>query len=287
MIHAVDGNRILAAFLGTGRTRGLGGRITAVDPRAASASHEAEHVQNSPAVSNYAQPVDTFESRRGASEAGRGAGRTGTSAISGQELSEEEQAQLRKLKKRDAEVRRHEQAHKAAAGSTASGGPSFEYETGPDGKRYAVGGEVQIDTSQVSGDAQATIDKMQQVRRAALAPGNPSAQDRAVAAQAQAAERKAQAELRKERAGSTSGGASKPTSGQTPQSLSDASDVQPRENPLSTGGSAESGRLVTHQAIAGDQFGRFDGAAPAGAPVSVPGAMQGRPEVGSILDLVA
>ncbi|MCH8129990.1 MAG: hypothetical protein IIC70_08840, partial [Acidobacteria bacterium] len=61
---------------------------------------------------------------------------------------------------------------KAAAGSNASGGPTFEFTTGPDGKRYAVGGEVQIDTSAVDGDPQATIQKMQQVRRAALAPAS-------------------------------------------------------------------------------------------------------------------
>ena len=100
---------------------------------------------------------------------------------------------------RDAEGRRHEQAHKAAAGSYVQGGPSFEYETGPDGRRYAVGGEVQIDTSEVSGDPAATIRKMQQVCRAALAPGEPSAQDRAVAAQAEATERKARAELGRQR----------------------------------------------------------------------------------------
>jgi hypothetical protein len=81
----------------------------------------------------------------------------------------------------------------------ASGPPSFTYETGPDGKRYAVGGEVQIDTSPVKGDPQATIQKAQTIRRAATAPSNPSSQDRAVAAQASKMEAQARQELQKER----------------------------------------------------------------------------------------
>ena len=121
------------------------------------------------------------------------------------ELSPEEEKQVRELKQRDAEVRRHEQAHKAAAGSHASGGPTYEYQTGPDGKQYAVGGEVQIDTSPVQGNPQATIAKMQQIRRAALAPAEPSGQDRAVAAQAQAAEREARQELREEQQAESTG----------------------------------------------------------------------------------
>lgn len=126
------------------------------------------------------------------------------------ELTEEEKQQVEKLKQRDAEVRRHEQAHKAAAGGHAAGGPTFEFQTGPDGKRYAVGGEVQIDTSEVQGDPQATIAKMQQIRRAANAPAEPSAQDRKVAAQAAQAEQKARRELAEQRAEKTRGGGDEP-----------------------------------------------------------------------------
>jgi len=122
------------------------------------------------------------------------------------ELTEEEKQQVEKLKQRDAEVRRHEQAHKAAAGGHAAGGPTFEFQTGPDGKRYAVGGEVRIDTSEVQGDPQATIAKMQQIRRAANAPAEPSAQDRKVAAQAAQAEREARRELAEQRAEETRAG---------------------------------------------------------------------------------
>ncbi|MDX2197790.1 MAG: putative metalloprotease CJM1_0395 family protein [Phycisphaerae bacterium] len=126
-------------------------------------------------------------------------------AAQGSGLTPEEQEQVQRLKTRDAEVRAHEQAHKAAAGSLAVGGPSYEFQRGPDGRQYAVGGEVQIDTSAVSGDAEATIRKMSQVIAAALAPAEPSGQDRAVAAAAAATRAQAQAELAEERAAESGG----------------------------------------------------------------------------------
>ena len=113
------------------------------------------------------------------------------------ELSTEEKKQLEQLQARDREVRAHEAAHKAAAGSLARGGASFEFENGPDGRRYAVGGEVSIDTAKVSGDPQATLRKAQTIRAAANAPAQPSAQDRAVAAQATQMEAEARQELPK------------------------------------------------------------------------------------------
>jgi len=115
------------------------------------------------------------------------------------ELTDEEKKQVQELKRRDQEVRRHEQAHKAAAGPHATGGPTYEYQRGPDGRNYAIGGEVQIDLSEVEGDPQATIQKARAVRRAALAPKDPSAQDRQVAAEASKLEAKARQELNKER----------------------------------------------------------------------------------------
>ncbi len=92
-------------------------------------------------------------------------------------------------------MRTHEAAHKNAAGSLARGGAQFEFETGPDGRRYAVGGEVSIDTSKVPGDPQATIAKAETIQRAATAPAQPSSQDRSVAAQASRMEAEARREL--------------------------------------------------------------------------------------------
>ncbi len=116
---------------------------------------------------------------------------------SARELDDEQKQQLRELQKTDREVRAHEQAHKAAAGAHA-GPVSYTYTTGPDGKRYAVAGEVPIDVSPVEGDPEATVTKMQQVRAAALAPAEPSAADRRIAAKAQQIEREAQAEKQQE-----------------------------------------------------------------------------------------
>lgn len=115
------------------------------------------------------------------------------------ELSAEEKQVLDDLKARDREVRAHEQAHLAAAGPYAKGPPSYEFQTGPDGQPYAVGGEVLIDTSKVPNNPQATLVKAQTIKRAANAPRNPSAQDRQVAAQAAQMEAQARQEIKEER----------------------------------------------------------------------------------------
>ena len=62
-----------------------------------------------------------------------------------------------------------------------TGAPTYSYEVGPDGKKYAVAGEVSVNLTPVEGDPQATIVKMQKVYNAALAPVNPSIQDTRVA----------------------------------------------------------------------------------------------------------
>lgn len=101
----------------------------------------------------------------------------------GKPLDRTEMMKLAELKRVDANVRAHEQAHLAAAGGLAKGGASFSYRKGPDGLNYAVGGEVQIDTSP-GATPQETMTKMVKVRAAALAPADPSPQDRKVAAAA-------------------------------------------------------------------------------------------------------
>jgi hypothetical protein len=103
--------------------------------------------------------------------------------IDGEPLTPPELAEIDQLQKADTKVRAHELAHLAVAGSLARGGANYEYRTGPDGHRYAVAGEVAIDTSSGSSPAE-TLNKMRTVRAAALAPADPSPQDRKVAAQA-------------------------------------------------------------------------------------------------------
>lgn len=107
-----------------------------------------------------------------------------SSAASANGLTDAEQEQVDELKSRDMEVKAHEQAHMAAGGSYVKGGASYDYQTGPDGRKYAVGGSVNIDTSPVPDDPEATIAKAQVVIKAALAPAEPSGQDQKVASQA-------------------------------------------------------------------------------------------------------
>lgn len=113
-----------------------------------------------------------------------------------QDLTDEEKEQVQALKRRDAEVRRHERAH-AAAGGPYAGMPVYDYTRGPDGKMYAVGGEVAIDASPAS-TPEATIQKMDVVIRAALAPAEPSPQDVKVAATARQIKAEAISEKRAE-----------------------------------------------------------------------------------------
>jgi hypothetical protein len=98
-----------------------------------------------------------------------------------EQLSEEEKSQLAELQARDRQVRAHEAAHTAAGGRYVTRGPKFSLQRGPDGRQYAVGGEVKIDTSPVPGDPQATLQKAQAIQAAATAPADPSNQDRRVA----------------------------------------------------------------------------------------------------------
>ncbi|KKO48488.1 hypothetical protein VT06_11415 [Arsukibacterium sp. MJ3] len=111
-----------------------------------------------------------------------------------QQQQQAEQQEITELKTRDQEVRNHEQAH-ASIGGRYAGAPSYSMQLGPDGRQYAVGGEVQIDIAIVAGDPQATIQKMQQVTAAALAPAEPSSADRRIAAEASQRLMQAQAEL--------------------------------------------------------------------------------------------
>jgi len=126
------------------------------------------------------------------------------------QLSPDAQRQVDKLKARDQEVRAHEAAHMAAGGGLVRGGASYSYQQGPDGKRYAVGGEVSIDSSPVRGNPRATEMKAQQIEASALAPADPSGQDRKVAAQAAQMVAQAAAELAKS---ATQGSGSAKTTG--------------------------------------------------------------------------
>ncbi len=159
--------------------------------------------------SGQAQPSE--EATEGAAEksAEAGAGEKKRAAAgamgSASELSADDLAQVKDLKARDQKVRAHEQAHQSAGGQYA-GSAQFSFAVGPDGKRYAVSGEVSIDVSMVPDNPQATIAKMEVVKRAAVAPAEPSAADRMVYSTASRIEQNAQGELIVQRAQEASGG---------------------------------------------------------------------------------
>lgn len=110
------------------------------------------------------------------------------------ELDSSDQQAVDALRKIDQRVRRHEQMHVAVGGDLITGGPSFAYETGPDGKRYAVSGEVTIDTTPAR-TPEETVPKARHIRATALAPPDPSPQDRSVAATASRMEAEASLEI--------------------------------------------------------------------------------------------
>lgn len=110
-------------------------------------------------------------------------------------LTPAQKSAVAQLRSTDRHVRAHEQAHLAAAGPYAKGGPSYTFAIGPDGNLYAVGGEVSLDVAPDPSDPQKTIDKERAVEAAANAPMDPSNQDRRVAAQAAAMEQAAEQQL--------------------------------------------------------------------------------------------
>lgn len=115
---------------------------------------------------------------------------------SANELSIDERRLIQDLQSRDTEVRAHEAAHQGAGGGM-TGGASYTYQQGPDGRMYAIGGEVSI-SIQSGSTPQEAVRNAQQAIAAAMAPSDPSGQDFAVASSAMVMLMKAQQQLAKE-----------------------------------------------------------------------------------------
>ena len=143
-------------------------------------------------ANNLAEPADDSLPDNGRDQS------AGREDAESRQQEQAEQQEVRELQARDREVRAHEQAH-AAVGGQYAGAPSYEFETGPDGRQYAVGGEVSIDVSEES-TPEESLRKFQQVEAAALAPAEPSPQDFRVAAEARQGANEARAEIAQERA---------------------------------------------------------------------------------------
>ena len=146
-----------------------------------------------------------------------------TGKLGPKQLDPKQQEEVKDLEARDREVRTHEAAHQAAAGGLG-GGASFEYETGPDGKSYAIGGEVPIDMS-AGRTPEETIRRARQVRAAALAPADPSPQDMAVAAAASqmeaAASQQQRSQVTPEKTASPSSDGADPKAGAADRAVDD------------------------------------------------------------------
>lgn len=152
------------------------------------------------------------------------------------------QLQIAELVSRDREVRAHEQAP-AAVGGRYAGAPSYTYRRGPDGLRYAAGGEVGIDVGAVPNDPEATLRKMEVVLRAALAPAEPSVADLRVAAQAQAQMVQARAELAEVRRNEAAAPREEPTE----QAQTRAQRDPPQQSSLPSAPGLDSYRQVSGQ----------------------------------------
>lgn len=99
------------------------------------------------------------------------------------QLDEREKKLIHELRRRDSETKQHEQAHIAAGGSLIVSGPSYKFITGPDGRNYAIGGQVSLDITPEH-DPHDTLKKAEQIERTAMAPMKPSPQDFRVVNQA-------------------------------------------------------------------------------------------------------
>lgn len=113
-------------------------------------------------------------------------------------LTPAEQRAVEALKAIDSTVRAHEQAHINAGRGVVTSGPNYTYTYGPDGKAYATGGEVGIDTS-AEKEPEANIDKGVRIQAAALAPKDPSPQDYRVASIGSQLEARGREDLARER----------------------------------------------------------------------------------------
>ncbi len=113
-------------------------------------------------------------------------------------MTKGEQEQVRDLKNIERQVRNHEQAHKQTGGKLA-GQVKYRFTAGPDGKHYITGGSTPIDISKIANNPQGTIDKMEQVIKAAMAPQQPSQEDYRVAALAKQIIMESRVELQKQK----------------------------------------------------------------------------------------
>ena len=123
--------------------------------------------------------------------------RDNTSQLS--EMTDDKLETVQKRRDVDKAITRHEEDHHRVAGNLARSSCVYETETGEDGQQYRRAGHVMIDMTEDK-DPKKTIEKMKQVRDAAMAPeGNVlaplSEQDKKVAGKAVEKQKRAEDRL--------------------------------------------------------------------------------------------
>jgi hypothetical protein len=164
-----------------------------------------------------------------------------------EEFSPQELKLLEQLKQTDRAVRQHEMAHQVTGGRY-TGSARYDYEIGPDGQRYAVAGRVSVDYGPITGDPKATVEKMQTVIAAALAPADPSPTDYQIAARARQNLLAAQLELSQQQQTRTEEALPQPAADEQERSVSEPG-RDPRVEDYSriaatTGAGAGSGQAI-------------------------------------------
>ncbi len=130
-----------------------------------------------------------------------GEGNEGAAGAAGNDKSALDQVQEMEIKRltqemarKDHEVRAEESAKAALLGRYSKGGPRYQYETGPNGERFAVSGHVPADLAPTD-DPERTLRKARTVKQANLGVGANSPEDMKIAARAMQLESTARAHL--------------------------------------------------------------------------------------------
>ncbi len=110
--------------------------------------------------------------------------------VNDRQLTEEEKREIEKIRKNGRNVRRRELVYRAIVGNHVRGAVSFQYDTGPDGIKYAIDGHTSIDTRPVINNPEASIRKAQAIKRTKI--------DRSVAVEVDKMEREARQKLREQ-----------------------------------------------------------------------------------------
>jgi len=157
----------------------------------------AEGERRVAALGDEPPPRDRAREAEAADGLGEAREEAAPAADTSAELSAEEQRRVRELERLDRVVRAQENVHRAVAPEVVSGDSTFEFEVGPDGRRYAVRGETRIELPR-SGDPDQIVHDAQLALRAALAPAQVSSEDRVLAMRAAGLEARARAQIQRD-----------------------------------------------------------------------------------------